>query len=145
MKCKNCGVELTKFDKEFCPHCGEKNPILDFHDSSDTTQTLDKVLDEDKNFKIKSFKLFSIFLAFLGFFAAELFYIGKIKQALINLSINIVLYVILFMIIYFSNTELLVLALLLPFAIIFAVYLILGIIFYFKKFNIKDKFGVYLK
>lgn len=89
--CKNCGSRITKFDKDMCPICGEKNP---FNTESDQTQDITGVigkvgndLDLSKTRKRKTM----IALAFsLGFAGAPLFYIGYIRNALVWVLINVV-------------------------------------------------------
>lgn len=145
LKCKNCGERLTKFDKEMCPYCGTKNPIENMKDSSDTTQTLDKILSEDSNYSIKSYKLWLILMMCLGMFSADLFYLKKYKNAIIRLSMNIIIFLIFFLSIYLSNNSMIVLAILLPIGFLFLFYLALGLFFLVKNRHPKDSDGVYLK
>ena len=145
LKCKNCGARLTKFNKEICPYCGCKNPIEHYEEDSCVTQTIDQVYVEDKNFKQHSLNIYYVLSMFLSIFSVDLFYIGKIKSGLIRLGINIAFYLVLFLTIYFSDNALLVLSLLLPFGILYLVYLIFGIIKLAMKKSPFDKKGVTLK
>lgn len=145
MKCKNCGNNLTKFNKEICPYCGIKDPIDDYLDSSNTTQAIDKIYEEDKNFKQKDFKKYCFLLMFLGIFGIDSIYLGKIYNLVVRLICNVCFFLILFLSIYLSNDSLLVLSILLPIGILFLFYLIYGLIILFLDKKPKDKNGVYLK
>lgn len=143
--CKNCHEKLTKFDKDLCPYCGTKNPLIDDGNSSDTTKTIDVVKSEDINFHEKSNLTFNLLLMFLGTFGIDQFYIGNIKTALIRLSINIVFYFVIFILIFVINKNLVLLASLLPLGILLIFYLVLGIISLLNGRRVKDSNGVYLK
>lgn len=143
--CKNCHEKLTKFDKDICPYCGTKNPILDDEDSSDTTKTIDIIKENDKSLMKHNNLVFNLLLMFLGMFSIDLFYIKKIKNALIRLLVNVLFFVILFLIIYLINNELLILSLVLPFSVLFVFYFILGLISLISGKRIKDFNGVYLR
>ena len=88
-KCKNCGTRITRFDKDICPVCGEKNPLEGV--SSETieiTSNLDLSEAELKEFKpATKFRAFLLF-AFLGWTGAPLFYLNYYNQALIWLFLN---------------------------------------------------------
>lgn len=146
LKCRNCGEKLTKFNKEFCPYCGVKNPIEKFVDSSDTTQAIDKIKEEDLAFNEKSYKVYSLFSIFLGFFSVDLFYLGFTNLALIRLLVNFGLWLVAFLTIYLINNSLVLIAIFVPLAFLYFLYLLYGIFKFFKmKNNLKDKNGVYLK
>lgn len=144
-KCKNCGANLTKFQKDLCPYCGCKNPIDNFKDGTNTTQAIDQIEEFDKDFKIKSFKIYILLLSFLGIFGIDQFYISKIRDGLARLMINLCFFLILFLGIYLSNKELLLLSILLPLGILFLIYFIYGIVLFIIKKHPKDKNGVFLK
>lgn len=89
-KCKNCGSRITRFDKDICPICGEKNPLEGV--SSETieiTSNLDLSEAELKEFKpTTKFRAF-LFFSFLGWTGAPLFYLNYYYQALIWLFLNL--------------------------------------------------------
>ena len=89
-KCKYCGSRITRFDKEICPVCGEKNPLEGV--SSETieiTSNLDLSEAELKEFKpATKFRAFLLFV-FLGWTGAPLFYLNYYNQALIWLFLNL--------------------------------------------------------
>lgn len=145
LKCKNCGARLTKFNKEICPYCGCKKPIEHYVEDSCVTQSIDQVYFEDKNFKQHSLNIYYVLSMFLSIFSADLFYIGRIKLGLIRLGINIAFYLALFLTIYFSDNALLILSVLLPFGILYFVYLVFGIVKLVIKKSPFDEKGVTLK
>lgn len=89
-KCKYCGTRITRFDKDICPVCGEKNPLEGV--SSETieiTSNLDLSEAELKEFKpATKFRAFLLFV-FLGWTGAPLFYLNYYNQALIWLFLNL--------------------------------------------------------
>lgn len=88
-KCKYCGSRITRFDKDLCPICGEKDPLQGV--SSETieiTSNLDLSEAELKEFKpTTKFKAFLLF-CFIGWTGAPMFYLNYYNQALIWLFIN---------------------------------------------------------
>lgn len=144
--CKNCGTRLTKFDKDICPVCGEKNPLEGV--SSDTveiTSNLDLSEAELKDFnRISKFKAELLFI-FLGWSGAAIFYLNYLYQALVWAAINIVLII--------GGLGSL-LAFITPLGPIWGYLIALGcsyivniataIIIYFKS-NLKDGFGEFLR
>ena len=88
-KCKYCGSRITRFDKDICPICGEKDPLEGV--SSETieiTSNLDLSAAELKEFKpTTKFRTFLLF-CFVGWTGAPLFYLDYYNQALIWLFLN---------------------------------------------------------
>ena len=88
-KCKYCGSRITRFDKDICPICGEKDPLQGV--SSETieiTSNLDLSEAELKEFKpTTKFRAFLLF-CFIGWTGAPMFYLNYYNQALIWLFIN---------------------------------------------------------
>jgi hypothetical protein len=89
-KCKNCGHDLTINDKDLCPFCGQPHPFGDGAETQDVTQFVDNVEDISgkKIYKRKKLQIYLILLGSCGVFAAHLFYIDKIKQAIFLLFSN---------------------------------------------------------
>lgn len=90
-KCKNCGHNLTLYDKDVCPFCGEKNPIEPGKDNTaDITKFVDNADDfsSDKIYKRKKKKIYVILMATLGIFSCHLFYIKRYSQASFLLLCN---------------------------------------------------------
>lgn len=145
-KCKNCGENITKFDKEICPFCGCKNPLdADYTQTSDVTQTLDTLGNEEikQEFKKHSRLLTSVFCGLGGIFSLDLFYLGFIKEGLIRLGINILFFLVIFLPIGLLLKDSWLLATLLPLGILYLVYIVIGIITFFNHKK-KDKNGVFL-
>ena len=146
-KCKFCGESITKFDKDICPFCGEKKPLEGVQNETiDITQFIETLPEDDKHLKFKQHKkIVNILLCmFLGYFSADLFYIGFKKIGLIRLAINGSMHAIAFLALYFIGKVDLIRSILFPFFGVFAVYFINAIILIFTK-DRKDANGVLLK
>ena len=88
-KCKHCGSRITKFDKDICPICGEKNPLEGV--SSETieiTSNLDLSAAELKEFRPTTKFRTLLFFVFIGWTGAPLFYLNYYNQALLWLFFN---------------------------------------------------------
>ncbi len=147
-KCKNCGENITKFDKEICPFCGEKNPIdTTKEDTCDVTQTLNTInLNTKEQIHLKEHKKIINFVLclFLGLFGADSFYLGFKKEGLIRILSTVLIYGGCFLLFYFLVfTKNLVLSLTVPFAVIYFIYIVLSIVILFKRS--KDSNGVFLR
>ena len=88
-RCKYCHSEISKFDSDICPHCGEKNPIDCDYRTIDITQTIDRQSGDFKLYKSKSKKLTLVLSALLGPFGADDFYLGFTNRALLALSLTL--------------------------------------------------------
>lgn len=87
-KCKYCGAEISRLDKDNCPFCGGRKPLEGMDDSTqDMTKSLAELNIEAP--KQKS-KLIAAILAFtLGMFGVHSYYLGKYKIGLIILAITL--------------------------------------------------------
>ena len=147
-KCKYCGENITKFDKEICPFCGGKDPI-DYtkQDTCDVTQTINTISNEKKEeLALKEHKRSVSFILclLLGLFGIDSFYLGFKKEGIIRIASTLVIYGGLFLIFFFTVfKDNLVLALTIPLAIIYVIYIILSIVLLFLRK--KDKAGVFLR
>ena len=145
-KCKYCGENITKFDKEICPFCGGKKPLEGVEsytvDITQTINTVDKKTVE--NYKQHSKLVNSLVCMFLGIFGADSFYLGHFKLGISRLLVGLIYIISLFCILYFAvNLEILY-SLLISIGSIFIVYFILGIIGLFLNSR-KDSNGAFLK
>ncbi len=145
-KCKYCGENITKFDKEICPFCGGKKPLEGVEsytvDITQTINTVDKKTVE--NYKQHSKLVNSLLCMFLGIFGADSFYLGHFKLGISRLLVGLIYIISLFCILYFAvNLEILY-SLLISIGSIFIVYFILGIIGLFLNSR-KDSNGAFLK
>lgn len=145
-KCKYCGENITKFDKEICPFCGGKKPLEGVESYTvDITQTINTVDKETvENYKQHSKLVNSLLCMFLGIFGADSFYLGHFKLGISRLLVGLIYIISLFCILYFAvNLEILY-SLLISIGSIFIVYFILGIIGLFLNSR-KDSNGAFLK
>ena len=145
-KCKYCGENITKFDKEICPFCGGKKPLEGVEsytvDITQTINTVDKKTVE--NYKQHSKLVNSLLCMFLGIFGTDSFYLGHFKLGISRLLVGLIYIISLFCILYFAvNLEILY-SLLISIGSIFIVYFILGIIGLFLNSR-KDSNGAFLK
>lgn len=88
-RCKYCHSEITKFDTDICPKCGERNPIDDDYRTMDITQHIDPQAGDFKLYKSKSKKLTLLLMALFGPLAFDEFYRGFIGRAVANLLFTI--------------------------------------------------------
>lgn len=145
-KCKYCGENITKFDKEICPFCGGKKPLEGVEsytvDITQTINTVDKKTVE--NYKQHSKLINSLLCMFLGIFGADSFYLGHFKLGISRLLVGLIYIISLFCILYYAvNLEILY-SLLISIGSIFIVYFILGVIGLFLNSR-KDSNGAFLK
>ena len=149
-KCKNCGHDLTIFDKDICPFCGFSHPFdEEGNKTDDLTQIIDNIKDKDdiKLYKRKKKNTYVLLLTFLGFFAAHLLYVKRYYQAMYLIVCNL-LFVggagALLSLIGFLPSSLMYLYWIISFGIIFLVYVVLGILVKFKG-SVTDSDGQILK
>ena len=90
-KCKYCGEEISRLDKENCPFCGGRRPLEGVDDSTqDMTKALEDLQDLDFEPRTKSKLVAGLLAIFLGIFGAHEIYLGKFKTALIIFLIHVV-------------------------------------------------------
>lgn len=147
LKCKNCGEKLTKFNKEMCPYCGCLNPIEDCVDDSDTTRKIDILNDDpsdvNKLFKIKK-NIFIILSFLLGIFGIQFIYIKKYKLFLVNIFLNVIIFLIFFLCLFFNINDI-TLSICLPIIFCYLIEIIITLMLIFNK-KIQLKYlGVTLK
>ena len=144
--CRNCGGRITRFDKDICPICGQKNPLEGV--SSETvefTNDLNSLKAEElKTFrpatKFKTLVLFCL----LGWTGAPMFYLGYISQALIYLAINLFFIGGIGSVFAFLTPLGYIWGYVLAFGISFIINIVVGIIV-FLKHNLKDGRGEFLR
>lgn len=143
--CKYCKKEISKFDSDVCPHCGGISPIEDNYKTMDVTTSFGKYGKDISLYKSKSHKKFALLCMLLGMIGVHNFYIHKQKTAYINIAVSILFIACLGLILYFSGAiKNYYLAFLLPFIILFVIYLFLGL-YYLKKDSLKDGEGEFLR
>lgn len=143
--CKNCGARITKFEKDICPVCGAKNPLVGA--SSDTVEITtelnvhqkDQELHYAAHYRITAFVLF----AFLGWTGAGFFYLNFKKIGWIWLACNLVViggFMALFAILLSPTSWISYVA---PFAVVYLVNMGLSLYYLFKN-DIKDGNGEFI-
>lgn len=148
-KCSKCSHDLTIFDKDLCPFCGQPQPFDENQKvEGDTTQFVDNVesIKEAKLYKRKKLSTYCILMSTLGIFAAHLFYIKSTMKAIYLLFANLafiggsgyLLSLLLF------KTDLIFLNWIIAFGGLFFVYIILAIFTKFKG-DVLDQSGQKLK
>ena len=144
-KCKNCGTRLSKFDKDMCPVCGEKNPFEGV--SSETieiTSNLDINKEEFASYhptkRIVAFVLFAL----LGFLGVGFFYTKYKKVGLIWLISNLCFIAGLLLILLYAAKMEVVWSILIPLFVVYGINLFTGFFFLVKK-DLKDGNGEFLR
>lgn len=143
-KCKYCGQEISRLDKENCPFCGGRKPLEGVDDSTqDMTKAFESLSKEDIGIKQKS-KMVAAILAFvLGIFGAHNFYLGKKKIALITILITVVFVAAIGLPLFFTILPN-ALAFVIPYLILEAVMVVVGINI-LTRHDISDANGEFLK
>ena len=144
MKCKYCGENISRLDKDVCPFCGGSKPLEGItNETQDITKALDGVEFDKVEIKPKR-RLIAFFLEFfLGVFGADAFYIGKWKRALIVIGISIVLIVGGGLALFFTGLPS-VWAFLIPLFVDMTGHIVFSLNYLFRH-DIKDSKGVFLK
>ncbi|MCQ3035251.1 MAG: TM2 domain-containing protein [Bacilli bacterium] len=142
-KCRYCGSEINRLDKEVCPLCGHTKPLEGISDETvDYTHVINAV-DEEREVVCKSRILSGVLAILLGFLGIHNFYLAKYKLALINLLESAVGIGGLGSILFFF-TGLGVWGYLIPYFIILALNIWIGVTF-FVRHDLKDGRGEILK
>ena len=143
-KCKNCGSEISRLDKDVCPFCGARKPLEGIDDSTqDMTKALETLQELGVEPKSKS-KIVAAILAFtLGIFGAHCYYLGKYKIGLIALAISLTSIAGVGSILFFAVFHN-ALGYLIPFFIMEALMIGVGVS-YLVRHDITDANGEFLK
>lgn len=89
-KCKYCGAEISRLDKDICPFCGGRKPLLeDNNQTQDITKALEGLQELGIEPRTKSKIIAALLAFFLGIFGAHNYYLGKHKIGLITLGISL--------------------------------------------------------
>ena len=143
-KCKYCGEEISRLDKEICPFCGGKRPLEEVDNTTqDVTKALETLQQMGVEPKSKSKILAAILAFFLGIFGAHNYYLGKHKIGLITLGISIVSIAGIGSILYFAALHN-IFAYLIPYFVIEALMIVVAISFLIRP-DISDANGDFLK
>ena len=143
--CRHCGSRITKFDKDICPICGEKNPLEGVgSETVDITSNFDLSEAELKNFHPKTrFRTLMLF-AFLGWTGAPMFYLNYLQQAIIWVALNVILIAGVGSALAFFTPIGIILGYVIAFIISYAINIACGVFVYYKH-NLKDGRGEFLR
>ena len=146
-KCKYCGAQLSKLDKEICPFCGGKKPLEGVEDrTEDITKALDSLSElEQKELGEPKSRVVTIVLAILfGIFGVHSFYLGYKRNGLVALLISAVVIGGGGSILFFTGAMPNALAYLVPYFVLEA--LMIGFtLFYLFRADIRDARGEFLR
>lgn len=145
-KCKSCGAELSRLDKDVCPFCGTLKPLEGSNDyqTEDITKAFDPIKDDLVDVKHKSRILTALLAFFVGVFGAHFFYLGKKKLGLITIGITLLSIASIGCLLYFTGLLHNVFAFLIPYFIIEALMIGSGIAILVRH-DISDANGGFLK
>ncbi len=143
-RCKSCQKEITKFDTDICPYCGEKNPIDPNYETIDVTSYIKPQEQNYELYRSKSRKTAAFLCLGLGYLGVHSFYLGFRRTGLIQCLVSILLIAGIGSALFFTKAWESPLAFLVPFFVIWAVYMLQSI-YYFKKDNLKDARGEFLR
>ena len=142
--CRNCGARITKFDKDICPVCGQKNPLMGV--GSDTIEVTSQVdlsnFQEGQKAKRRRKKLLLFFLT-IGFTGAPFFYLKNKKMGLIWLIMNLVILAGVFALLFFLAKLHIAIAILVPVLIVYAISGVTGAVYNFLP-DLKDGEGEFV-
>ena len=143
--CKYCRSRITRFDKDICPICGVKNPLEGVtSETVEITSNFNLNAEELKTFRPHT-KLRTL-LAFisLGWTGLPHFYLRYPLQGVLWLLINIAFLGGFFALFYFVTSVGLILSIVIPVIIVYALNISFGIFTFFKH-NLKDGNGEFLR
>ncbi|MCQ2743007.1 MAG: TM2 domain-containing protein [Bacilli bacterium] len=138
--CRNCHKEISKFDTDICPHCGEKEPIDSSYKTMDITTHLSQEAKGFKLYKAKSHKKVILLSCLLGYVGAHNFYLGFKKMALIEIAITVLLVLGVGLPLVLTGCFANPFAFIIPFAVIWAAYAVNGFRLKAKE-DLKDSNG----
>jgi hypothetical protein len=142
--CKSCHREISKFDKDICPYCGEKNPIDASYETMDITQHIDPLAKGYGLYKSKSHRRMIWLCATLGYFGVHDFYLGFKKRAFIELFSTIFVVAGAGCTLYFTGLLKNALAFIIPFLVVWLFYIAAALILR-KNDSLKDSNGEFLR
>ncbi len=101
-RCRECGREITRFDRDICPYCGTPSPIEENYQTEDMTSFFSKVDGNVEDLKkAKRKRIYVLFLFLLGFAGADYFYLGFWKKGTICAVISFLLFALFSVCFYF--------------------------------------------
>lgn len=145
MKCRHCGENISRLDKDVCPFCGGLKPLEGAVDhTEDITKALEAVKIEKKDQVKPKLRIVAFLLEFfLGIFGADSFYLGKWIKGLIVIGITFVATGLGGLALWLAGLHN-PFAFLIPFFVVIVAHFIFSLNYVFRH-DIKDSKGVFLK
>ncbi len=127
-KCKACGEELSRLDKDICPFCGTRKPLEGIDNvTQDFTKAFDPIKCNLEEVKHKSKIVAGILAIILGVFGAHMFYLKRAKYGFILIGITVLFIATLGCVLFFTGAIPNVLAFLIPYFILETLMIISGV------------------
>ncbi|MBQ7244167.1 MAG: TM2 domain-containing protein [Bacilli bacterium] len=142
--CKHCHQEISKFDTDICPHCGGEKPIAVGYQTMDVTRTFKTADGHFHMPKTRSQKTFCVLCMLLGPFGVHSFYIYKSKNGILSILFTLIITLGVGLPLFLTGLLPNALAFVLPYALVWVFYIILGIL-YLKVESPKDGKGDFLR
>jgi hypothetical protein len=143
-ECKNCHREISKFDKDICPFCGQVSPIDENYKTKDMTSFVDPVTGNYKLYKSKTRKTAGILCLALGWAGAHYFYLGFLKKGGLALLISLLAFASVGLILFFVVKSLGFWSFVIAFALCWAIEAPFCF-HYFTSDSVKDSNGEFLR
>ncbi len=146
-KCKYCGAQLSKLDKQICPFCGGLKPLDGSEDvTEDFTKSLESLsdLEKAKVARPKSRVVAIVLAIFLGIFGVNSFYLGFKKHGFVSLAISIVVIGGGGSLLFFTGAMPNAFAFLIPYFVLEAL-IIFAALFLLTRADVKDGRGEFLR
>lgn len=141
-KCKNCGRQISRFDADLCPYCGEEKPFEAGYETQDMTSFVKPITGEGELKKSKSKVACGLLCLFLGIFGAHYFYLGFKNKGIICSIFALAIAIGGGLILGFSFPDNLALAFV-PLEIVYLFFIVFSLR-YFISSDEKDASGAYL-
>lgn len=134
-KCRMCNQRLSKLDKDVCPFCGARKPLLGVEDyTEDITKTLSAIKVEDiTKTRNKNRLIFILLAAFFGVFGAHFYFYKRNKEASYILALSVCLIGLIGTLLTLYTTLYFYFAFLIPYVIIEIPLIISAFYFAFSK------------
>lgn len=141
--CKSCHREISKFDVDICPYCGQEFPIDPHYKTMDITRRIDQVDPGFELYRSKSQKIYAVLSMACGYFGIHNFYIKKPKRAYFDLALTLAITAIVGSVLTFA-TPLSYFGYLIGFAAAWSLFLVNGFLI-LKKDSLRDGSGEFLR
>lgn len=142
-KCSYCHHDISSFDADICPYCGEKNPIAKDYKTKDVTSFVDPLNEGFTLYRARSKKTMVILMATVGMFGAPYFYIGKKANGFLCLFSSLFIIALIGLLLYFFALPN-ALAFLIPFFALWVIYALFSL-FLIRSDSLKDGNGEFLR